>query len=172
MKKNISILLLIGLSYISSIAQTPITFNKVITTDSIGKSQLYLKIYEWFASNFNSANDVIQMSDKEAGVIIGNGIMNYKYENTSNSSYDGSVSYKIKVNFKDDRIKVELTDFIHSGKGFNLGLINDSEEYTTKGMYKNYHNSSWKDVKLKCEQYSQSIFISMEEKITIRSDDW
>jgi len=156
-------------------AQDVISFEKVIKTDSIGKALLFSKIHEWFATTYNSANDVIQMVDKDAGIIIGKGSMKYFYG--KHSSYNGNINYTIKVYVKDNRYKVILSNFKHSGLGFDLGLITSAKIYATKGMYKKYHNKAWDDIKLKIEQYSNGIFNSLENKTKNNNDikigdDW
>jgi hypothetical protein len=85
----------------------PIEFSKVIYTDSVGKEKIFVSINDWFASNFKSANDVIQMSDKEAGVIVGKGALSYSYGKMSYIGYDGFITYTIKVYIKDNRFKLQ-----------------------------------------------------------------
>lgn len=155
-------------------AQDPISFERVIRVDTVGKSMIFIAINDWFATNYNSANDVIQMTDKDAGIIIGKGSMNYYYGRMS--SYNGNIKYTIKVYVKDNRYKVILTNFRHSGLSFNLDLITDADIYATKGMYKNYHNKAWTDMKTQIEQYSNDIFKSLETKTNNinkdNNDDW
>ena len=80
MKKILLLLSLVIISTIISFGQDALVFSKVIQTDSIGKAKLFAAIHDWFATTYNSANDVIQMADKEEGTIIGNGSMTYKNE--------------------------------------------------------------------------------------------
>jgi hypothetical protein len=163
-------------------AQENLTFEKVIKTDSVGKSTVFVTINDWFSTTYNSANDVIQMSDKDAGIIIGNGSMSFSYGGLSYLCYEGYIKYTIKVYVKENRYKVVLTNFNHSVKPGNaascgLGLITTADVYTTKGMSKKYHNKVWNGIKLKAEQYSNEIFASLENKtknmkIETVGDDW
>ena len=177
--------LLFGLLLIASLninAQENLKFEKVIKTDSIGKSLLYATINDWFASTYNSANDVIQMSDKDAGIIIGNGSMSYSKKGMFYMCYSGYLKYTIKVYVKDNRFKVVLTNFNHSVKVGNwpqcaLGTLTTESVYATKGMSKKYHNNTWNDLKVTAEEYSNEIFESLEKKtknIKAESvgDDW
>lgn len=176
---------LIGLLLITSLnldAQENFTLEKVIQTDSIGKNLLYATINDWFASTYNSANDVIQMSDKDAGIIIGKGSMAYSKKGMSYMCYSGYIKYTIKVYVKENRYKVVLTDFNHSVKVGNgpqcaLGTITTADVYATKGMSKKYHNNTWNDIKSTVEQYSNGIFESLEKKtnnvkVETVDDDW
>ncbi len=57
---------------------SPVTF-KVIDSVKGSQNQLYIKAYQWMANTFNSAKEVIQMQDKEAGKLIGKGVMKTAY---------------------------------------------------------------------------------------------
>jgi hypothetical protein len=166
----------------SLLAQENVNFEKVIKTDSLKKAEIFTIVNDWFASTYNSANDVIQMSDKDEGVIIGNGSMSYDYGKMSYACYTGYIKYTIKVYIKDSRYKVVLTNFRHSVKAGNgqqcsLGAITSKELYAASGMSKKYHNKVWTDIKTKVESYSNSIMVSLEKKTSeVKSekvnDDW
>jgi hypothetical protein len=164
--------LLIGLLTITTMsltAQVNLTFEKVIETDSVGKAMIFATINDWFATTYNSANDVIQMADKDAGIIIGNGSMSFSYGGLSYMCYEGYLKYTIKAYIKENRYKIVLTNFNHSVKSGNspqcaLGVITTADFYTTKGMSKKYHNNVWAGIKVKAEQYSNEIFMSLEKK--------
>ena len=78
--------------------------------------------------------------------------------------------------------KVELTNFKHSvkpnhGAQCALGTITDAEEHTTKGWSKKANNAVWNDLKEKITDYSNAIFISLNEHTDKQSvqesqDDW
>lgn len=143
-------------------AQDAVSFEKVIKVDSVDKARLFSTINDWFATTYNSAQDVIQMVDKDAGIIIGKGSMKYFFGN--NSSYNGNINYTVKVYVKDNRYKVILSDFNHTAPSFSLGLITSADIYATHGMYKNFHNKAWNDIKPKIERYSHDVFNSLEIK--------
>jgi hypothetical protein len=160
-------------------AQNPIIFSKVIQADSLNKTELFIKVNDWFATNYKSANDVIQMADKDAGTIIGKGSQPYSYGKLSYGCYDGYLNYTIKVYVKDNRFKIELTDFVHSVRVGNsseceFGTITDAEIYTSKGISKSYHNKAWVDMKTKIQNFSEDIFASIESKLNsnTKEDNW
>jgi hypothetical protein len=167
------------LAIIYSHSQNELSFSKVIQTDSIAKTNLFIAVNDWFATNYKSANDVIQMADKEAGTIIGKGTEKYNYGKPSYLCYDGYLNYTVKVYVKDNRFKVDLTNFVHkinlgNAPTCELGLLTNSEYYTDKGMNKNFHNNTWKDLKTKAENISNQIFKALEENInsTEQKSDW
>ena len=163
-------------------ATEPITFSKVIQSDNSSKTKLFVSINDWFASNYNSANEVIQMADKDEGIIIGKGSMEYSHRKISYLCYGGWIKYTIKVYIKENRYKVELTNFTHSVKSAHgaqcaLGTITDAEEHTTKGWSKKANNAVWNDLKEKSNGYSNAIFMSLNEHTDKNNaqesqDDW
>lgn len=79
------------------------------------------------------------------------------------------IKYTIKVYIKENRYKIVLTNFNHSVKIGNgpqcaLGVITTADVYTTTGMSKKYQNNVWAGIKVKAEQYSNEIFMSLENK--------
>lgn len=172
------LLLNIGLN-----GQEALSFSKIIQTDSVGKATLFVTIYDWFASTYNSANEVIQMADKEAGVLIGNGSMKYRYGTYITKCNDGYIKYTIKVYVKANRYKIELTNFTHIINHGNpsyceLGLITTAEESNTKkGIQKKVNEKVWKHIKVVIWGYSQEVFALLEDKtIEMKSvnadDEW
>lgn len=158
------------------------SFEKVIQAEGISKKNLFSSGYDWFASSFNTANEVIQMADKEAGIIIGNGSLEYGYKGLSYICYNGWVKYTVKVYFKDNRYKVIVTNLSHSVEPGNsskcaLGTISSDPVHSVKGVQKKYNNKVFNDIKSKMKLYSNEIFEDMEShinnlKLTDSDDDW
>lgn len=168
--KNIAVI--IAFFFVCSlnlIAQEPISYSKVIQTDSVGKDVLFSTIHEWFAMNYNSANDVIQLADKEGGTIVGKGLFSYSLGKLMYNCYDGTISYTIKVTIKDNRYKVDLLNFTHKScpacnVSCSMGLITTAEQYTASSFDNKAMTKIWVDAKVKIENYANSIFYSLEEK--------
>ena len=112
MKKILFALALLFIAQ-QTFSQESFTISKVITTEEVGKSMIYVAINDWFATTYNSANDVIQMADKEAGIIIGNGSTEYSKKGLAYMCYGGWLKYTIKVYMKENRFKVDITNFRH-----------------------------------------------------------
>ena len=80
MKNPLLLICTISFFLTTSAQQTskPINFVAVETVDSsITKDILFLNGVEWIGKHFNNANKVIQISDKEAGLILAKGSFNY-----------------------------------------------------------------------------------------------
>jgi len=182
-----TIKLIVGLIVLTSLnlsAQETLSFEKVIKTDSVGKKIIFATINDWFATTYNSSNDVIQMNDKDAGILIGKGLFEYnsnRHPFFSQYEYDGNIKYTIKIYVKDNRYKVVLTDFEHLGDltrpSYSFSIITTAEDSGYKGPYQKFHNENWRDIKLECEEYSKDIFTSLENKtknikVETSGDDW
>jgi hypothetical protein len=163
------VLVIAAMLFICSIAnaQEALSFSKVIQADSLDKTSIYVALRAWFSEMYNSSNKVIQMDDKDAGVIIGKGTTQYNYGGMVYSCYEGWINYTIKVQVRDGRYKAELSNINHENKkdlaaSCNLGIITTAEEYATKGMSKRYHNKVANDIKEKMKKYAEELFSSME----------
>lgn len=79
----------------------------------VTKDQLYTRAYEWLAKAYRSANDVIQMQDKEAGRLVGKGTTTVRVRGVS----AGYVRHTFTIYLKDGRYKYVLTDLVHEPGG-------------------------------------------------------
>lgn len=88
------------------------TKQEVIEFDSISKDELFNKAIEWITLNYNSANDVIQLSDKETGKIIlkGNFSTNLWWK-------QGWIRHTLILEFKDNRFRYTYTDLSYYSAG-------------------------------------------------------
>lgn len=80
------------------------------------KNNLYSNAKMWFVDTFKSADDVIQMDDKELGVIIGKGFSDIYVD----TKILGDISktktrayYTIKVQLKENKYKVDIYDIYY-----------------------------------------------------------
>ena len=90
-----------------------LSFEDVVKSDSTLKAgQLYSKGVEWFATTYKNSRSVLQMQDKESGIIIGKACFGLRIppKGIMPSFYD-DVFYTIKIYFKDGRIKYSISQF-------------------------------------------------------------
>ena len=165
-------------------AQEPLAFEKIIYANDATKDQLFVSIYDWFATTYNDSKEVIQMSDKEQGLIVGKAIVKYLNINQKMSyvCYNGSIDYTIKVYIRDNRYKVVIDNFIHAGNPSSssfcdIGLIDNREIYMESGWGTKPKNNTWKHLQVFVEGYSIMLFDLLEKKtneinVELASDDW
>ncbi|RGN35343.1 DUF4468 domain-containing protein [Bacteroides oleiciplenus] len=87
-----------------------LTYVQVIECGEQTKEQLYVALNYWFTATFNDADAVIQLNDKESGVIIGKGFISGIASHTGGmNSYVISIHPIIRVDIKDGKIRVTYT---------------------------------------------------------------
>ena len=108
-----------------------LTYIQVVNCPGQTKDQLYQKMHYWFSASFNDANHVIQMDDKDAGTIIGVGLVSNIASHVGGiNRYDVSIRPIIKVDIKDNKIRITYTvqnyDVLKSAGGGALNNIGQS----------------------------------------------
>ena len=88
-----------------------VTYTNVISIDGVNKDELYSRAKKWFVTTYKSANDVIQLDDKENGEIVGKGNFNITYY-----ARDPFINHAITISVKDGRFKYLITDLTYSDK--------------------------------------------------------
>ncbi|WP_162055059.1 DUF4468 domain-containing protein [Pontibacter pamirensis] len=102
-----------------------IEFQEVIQVSGKSQAEIHTHAREWFAKAFVSANAVLQMDDKDAGILIGKGRLG------------DEIDILIKVESKDGRFRYTLTDvaFEIPGSGPRVAedIITDPHLYNKRG---------------------------------------
>ncbi|SOU87108.1 conserved hypothetical protein [Tenacibaculum dicentrarchi] len=108
----------------------------VFKMEGKNKSELFSSINKWISINYNSAQNVIQMNDKEAGTIIIKGINEVVYKNTMKSLYPKNKYIKeysttkfnhlIEINIKENKFRIiyKITEIASEDVGFNNMIFN------------------------------------------------
>lgn len=101
----------------------PVPFEFKLIDSIVGtQNDLYVKANEWMAKTFVSAKEVIQMQDKEAGKLIGKGIIETPVLNAYGTNIGVDyVHYTISIDVKEGRYRCILSDFYHEGALVNYG---------------------------------------------------
>jgi Domain of unknown function (DUF4468) with TBP-like fold len=87
-----------------------ISYAEVVQMPGASKNELYARGKVWFARAFNSAQNVIQADDKEAGILVGKAFNTVYLENLG-QLVPTRVWYTVALTFKDGRYKQEISDF-------------------------------------------------------------
>lgn len=95
-----------------------ISATKIIKTDtSLKKNTLYSLGIDWFVNVLNNPKLMIQMQDRDAGIIIAKCALTYtdtvKLSTITPTTYSVTeVKYLIKLSFKDGKVKYDIYNFI------------------------------------------------------------
>jgi hypothetical protein len=138
----------------------PVNFVAIETTDStITKETLYLNGVEWIGKHFNNANKVIQISDKEAGLILAKGSFNYDAPgNMLSGTETRNVSFMLKLSFKNGKYKIEMSDF----KDAVLGTITE-DDFDTDTTIKKTVQKQWKAAQKETQGNIAAVHKSIKE---------
>ena len=81
-------------------------FQYTFSFDSLKKDVIFDKSLAWFAETYNSANDVIQLKDKQNGKIIGRGVGEFYC-----AMYVRKYSYTAKLEIKDNKARLTFDSY-------------------------------------------------------------
>jgi hypothetical protein len=182
MKKTFLILSLLMIT-ILSFSQEPLKWEEVVNVDSTTtKTELFNRARHWFSNTFKSEKDVISISDKDAGEISGNAVVEYK----STRFYvgvvcvNGYVNFKINVYVKDGRYKYIIHSLIHEGsyydgnKPISYGLLTESQ-IPPKPTRGGANKKAWAEIKAQATSQIDALINSLKTEMATKSeaqDDW
>ena len=152
-------------------AQEELKFSKVITSESnADKAALYIALRTFVSTYYHDSKEVIQMDDKDAGIIICKATSIFDSPSLMLLAYEGWLDYNLKLQAKDGRTRIEVSHFFHHNKPGNqnkaqLGVLTTADEYTDSGLQKKYHNKVWNLLKEHAEEVSNKIFVEIEKNI-------
>jgi Domain of unknown function (DUF4468) with TBP-like fold len=166
MKKTLILLILLfafNLSYAQEFTIESKTIIGVFIAEGKTKSQIFSSINKWISLNYNSAQDVVQLNDKEAGNIIVKGINEAVYKNVIKKLYPKNkyileyntvkFNHTLEINIKDERYRViyTLTNMINEYDGYDyfndliFKMIDfDGIEQVNIDNYNAYIENLWK----------------------------
>lgn len=87
-----------------------LTYTQIIKAPDKTKEQLYILLNYWYSATFNSGKAVIQLNDKDAGVIIGKGFIEEIASHIGGmNQYTVHLEPIIKTDIKDNKIRITYT---------------------------------------------------------------
>lgn len=102
---------------------------EVINVPGKTKEELYVLLNYWYSNSFNDGKSVIQLNDKDAGVIIGKGYVSEIATHVGGMNrYIVNMYPIIKTDIKDDKIRVTYTiQYYDVERGMGgIGLMGDA----------------------------------------------
>ncbi|GAB4486541.1 MAG: hypothetical protein OHK0019_00380 [Saprospiraceae bacterium] len=144
------------------------------------KDQLFVKAKEWLFTTYNSGKSVLQMEDKEAGVIIGKGnSCQLIYNNLGIKKDAGYFSYQITIRFKDGKYRCLLDNITYVRGEMVLpdgaDIADDFPKEWKRLMAKKYNKKQWDSMKEQAINHFKLLFVSlqtaMSETASKKKDD-
>lgn len=160
-----------------------LTYAEVVEDTTLTKEQLFLRARAYFVYAYASANDVIQMEDKEAGVIAGKGI--YKDVYTGHpfmTTITCHAWHVLRIDVKDGRYRIllTLTDYdkdLYDGNGRFTSTFHSkvSSEYPIDpaGKSKTVMGKTFFYVHERAQKTMAALKVAMKEGTTVtESGGW
>jgi hypothetical protein len=162
MKKFILMLSLVFMMGINVNAQdvpwyAPIKLNEdglvelVVNYEIPGKSQaeLYAATKVWFSERFANSKNVIELDEKEAGIVSGNGNTSFSYGNALTGYANQTVYFAFKCQMKDGKYRLTINSFqtYHEMSGrHGIEYLFSDNAIKKNGQVKEYPNAMKKAV--------------------------
>ena len=144
-----------GQKIVFPMKDSAIVFTELVENKSLNKAAMYKNVKVWFAEYFNSAKDVLQMDDKELGIILGKGLGTFDIKLAGGTSV--GIKWTIKVETKDNKCKMTVYDIQTSvGEGSQyVGIEYGYDGYLHKDTPEGF-NEIMEGIYLKTRQLIES----------------
>ena len=125
--------------------QNPFSYSTIIREDSLSAEQLYEATKNWFAHTFRDSKSVLE-NENPGKELIGKGSVSIIFNGLSFKGLTGNINYTIDIQFRDGRLKLDLTNFTHTGQlvGYkyntSMGIVLDSLPNDLKELGGNFNN--------------------------------
>ena len=135
-----------------------VVYTEVVKVDSVNKKELYNRAKKWVVLKYKSANDVIQLDNKEDGIIIGKGNFGIRYY-----SRKPTIEHTLQIESRDGRYKFMISNFIYSD------IQND--KFTVKEFPKSWAGK--KKLYRTLDEKVKSIIVDLKKSMETKlKDDW
>lgn len=156
-----------------------VAYTGVVEVPGATQAQLYSRAYEWVAKNFNSAQSVIQMQDKESGKIIAKGVIKAfikKYDSGYNS-------FTLSLYLKDGKYKYDITNFSNEhkttvvgksdryGGDYSMGKFEQEKPSFQMAMMNGRIQKSWNILRYNNDLEMKAQIASLEAAMTAKTKD-
>jgi hypothetical protein len=147
----------------------------VVLVDSVKRNDLFIRAQKWFSEIFIDSARVLEITDKEAGVLTGKAGFCYEESYWGSELITGSIIFTISIYVKDGEYKYEIGNFNHL-KTFGVLTSSDTYRYKNNTIASNkWMDKSWRKVKKiatqKAERLAASLFNRMTS-ISKHEEDW
>lgn len=151
-------------------SDTAIKFSEIVMVDSATRDLLFIKARQWFNDNFKSANDVLQIADKESGELLGKGYVKsyYRYKSLGkNNLMPVNYNLKISIFVKDGKYKYEFSDFYSIDKETltaDMGILTTAATTSATNPFikQKKLNDMWASMKEELNKTMQQIIHSLK----------
>lgn len=83
-----------------------VTFSKVIELTGLSSEDIYNRALAFFTYNYGDGESVIQVKDKEAGIIVGKGLFSDVHVGVSMLAIGVSTTHIIRIDIKEEKMRI------------------------------------------------------------------
>jgi hypothetical protein len=102
-----------------------IFYQDVVNVDGATISDMFLKAKTWAAETFVDSKEVIQVEDKEAGLLVLKGVIKSSGHNAA--VRDAKHWFQLKIDFKDGKYRYTLNEIQYD---FNVAVLDVRQDYS------------------------------------------
>ncbi len=155
-------------------AQEALSYEFVVKKDGIPAEKIYSAVVDYIATNFKAVDGDFY-HDKETLTITKDVKIDYHPNGLTIICYEGWLRYKLKIQCREGRFKVVLTNFYHSNlpknnDGCQLGLLLSEPQRLKNGRFDEKVWGELKEIAGNEVKFFQNDFEQM--KINTEEDDW
>lgn len=126
--KKILLLLLVFCATIS-FAQKPLDCDTIIECPGLSADKIYSRMKFFVADYFKSAQNVIQLDDKDEHRLLCKGNVRFEVKSLTWHMLDGVINFTLDLQAKDGKYRIVMRDFTHEnfdkkfGDSWSMGLV-------------------------------------------------
>lgn len=136
-----------------------IVFSEVVQVDGKSKNDLYFSARKWFVNSFKSSQNVIQLDDKDEGLIVGKANLDVRLSSKHRQNA-GHVSFTVKIEFKDGRYRYNFTNLWHEAGSTKIVTPGDLKLNKPGGGMLSMGMKNWRGIK---DQTNSTILLMTQE---------
>jgi len=135
--------------------------SEVIADSTQKKNDLYTKSLEWVTITWKSAKNVIEMNDKDNGVLIVKGGLSTYPKSLGMKAGNGTTMVTLTIRVKDGKVKIEFSDLKYVDINFTYISLGEGQD---KGIYRKWQES--------CYTEEEDLIQSFKSKVLSRTNDF
>jgi len=142
-----------------------ISYQGVVEVPDVTKDQLYVRANEWVAKAYRSANNVIQMQDKEAGRLVAKGLIRVSLRVLGMDADAGVIRHTLTIYVKEGRYKYVLSDLSHEDlrpKATSIGPLERQE--LPFGASK----KQWNELRIEADADAKRLVSELQATMTVK----
>ncbi len=150
-----------------------IIYTGIVEVPDATEDQLFFKANEWFAIFFKSSKDVIQLSEKESGKIIGKGLTSVYFKTFGMTKDMGYVSFTIDIDIKEGKYRYTIRDFWHDA-GSSSNVISPGDLRVEKSGFQ-LAKKAWIQIKEQTDSFVKQMINDLDSSMKSQNasgDDW